>query len=303
MKSLLMFLLCVFASVAHPAGTVVESKQITLQRSGVPLTLTSTYKLACPAPITIPTTEAECLTCKAFMIEAEKKIRTTGKITYECLDRSKSVVTFTKGTTTPPVTPPAAALQVYTCPEAGADGRVLENNVPPAIIWPNCATATYQNPSRSLVVATNDDGKLFWLRGDKALEGVWVRRMVDGIWIEGPWTRHDQINWTGTTTPLPPTPGLPTGGTGVITVSWSWKSPPEYTDGKPLTVAKYAIYFGNTIGDLGDRNTKAPIEVPGNVFSYQFKNVPDGAWYFAISSIDSAGKEGFVSHFVSKKLP
>lgn len=185
------------AGQAQAGGTVTKSTSIVLQRSATTLTDTTTPKLACPV-----TTRAECEACALAMYTAEMKVRDSGYVTYKCLDGSSFLVKFSK---TAPPPPPVASLQVYACADPGADGRVLESAT---ILWPNCATASYQNPSKSLVVASNVDGVLSWLLASKVTDGrVWTQTGTVGAW-----TRVEDINWGKAPNSAPTISGQPAAG-------------------------------------------------------------------------------------------
>ncbi len=75
---------------------------------------------------------------------------------------------------------PPAKMLVYTCADAGADGRILESST---VTWPNCSSASYKDPSRSLVVAINTGTQLLWRLASKVTtERVWTHTGTVGNW-------------------------------------------------------------------------------------------------------------------------
>lgn len=272
--------LCMWAAFANAGGTVTDSKYIWLQRSGVTLTETTSPKLACPAPKTM----LECAACMAEMVDEEIRRRTSGYVTYRCMDVTQKYAKFntTLVPPKPPVVtppPPTASLQVYACADAGADGRLLERLTAPVIEWPNCSTATYQNPSRSLVVATNDNGVLLWRLASKVTSGrVWTQTGTVGAW-----TPVGDINWGTVSTP-----------TGTATLTWT--APTLNTDGSALTnLAGYRIVYGTSASAL---NQIVEVSNP-SILAYKIEALQPATYYFAIKSYTSAGVESDPSGVVS----
>jgi hypothetical protein len=268
--------LCIWAALAKAGGTVTKSTSIVLQRSATTLTATTTPKLACPV-----TTRAECEACALAMYTAEIKIRTTGYVTYQCLDSSKFLVKFNT-TPVPPVVvppPPVASLQVYTCADAGADGRILESD---AISWPNCSAVSYRNPDRSLVVATNTGTRpLYWRLASKATGRVWTQTGTTGNWV----TVGD-INW-GTT---------PTLGTADI----RWTPPTQKVDGTPLdNLAGHRIVYGTSASAL----TKTIDITTPSITSYVIEQLPPATYYFAVKAYNTSGGESGLGPIAVKAIP
>lgn len=275
-------------SSAWGAGVVTATRYVQLTRGGVPLSSTTTPKLGC----SVPTTPAECNACLTKMVDAESKTRTTGYITYRCLDIAQSYVKFNKNPVVipPPVEPPPTPTQVLSCPEAGADGRLLESAT---LRWPNCPSAVFKNPSRALVVAVNTGAPpLYWRLASTVTDGrVWARTGT----IET-WTQVEDIAWGSGPTPPDPVPPIPS-GPGSATLNW--RPSTHNIDGSPLTnLAKYAVYYSTSPIDMGDRVRKAPIEVAGTILSYRLEGLSTGPWYFAVSAINAAGQEGNISNIL-----
>ena len=87
-------------------------------------------------------------------------------------------------------------------------------------------------------------------------------------------------------------------GTGTATLSWL--PPTEHTDGSPLTLSGYKIYYGTEIGNY--TNT-INIDNAGLV-NYMIDNLPSGhTYFFVITSIDSNGLESDYSVVASKTIP
>jgi len=254
-------------------GTVAESKSVVLQRSGTTLTTTTNPPLACP----VPKTWLECAACAMQMYDEERSRRTTGYVTYKCHDDTQWKVTF--NTTPfpapePPVVtspPTTTALQVYTCADAGADGKILESST---VQWPNCASVSYQNPSRSLVVAVNTGTQpLYWRLASKVTTGrIWTQTGTVGAW-----TRVEDINWGAVT------------GSATLT----WTKPTQNTNGSALTnLAGYRIVYGQAADSLDQ-----VIEVPNpSMTTYIVDGLSPATWYFAIKAYNSAGVESAPSN-------
>lgn len=283
------------ADAVEAAGTVTDTHYVLLQRSGVTQT---------PNPANI----TECLARMAEMIDAELKSRTTGYITYKCLDVSQRYVKFAKAAPAPTCTTPkpaqqsqtqqcpagtvgtwtqtmdyvaaayptcwspgewtpveapagmcASQLKVYTCADAGADGRILESST---VSWPNCSNTSYQLPSKGLVVAVNTGSQPFyWRLASKVTSGR--------IWTESNgWQLVGAINW---------------GAMGTANITWT--PPTTNMDGTPLTdLAGYRILYGTTPTDL----TQA-VEVKDASARGYVLQLPAATYSFAVQSIDSAG--------------
>ena len=66
----------------------------------------------------------------------------------------------------------------------------------------------------------------------------------------------------------------------------TWQAPTQYTDGSPLTLAGYKVYYGpapgnytNTVPVSGGQSTQADIALQ------------PGSWSFAVTALDAAGNE------------
>lgn len=126
--ALVLVFVCILAAVANAAGTVTDSNYVLLQRSGVTQT---------PNPASI----TECLARMVEMIEAEKARRTSGYITYKCLDVSQSYVKFTKVVVVPPST---SVTLSWTPTTQNTDGTSLTNLAGYRIVYGTSATALTQ---------------------------------------------------------------------------------------------------------------------------------------------------------------
>lgn len=79
-------------------------------------------------------------------------------------------------------------------------------------------------------------------------------------------------------------------------VTIAWTPPTENTNGSTLTnLAGYHIYYGTTQGNL---NKVVDITNPG-VASYVVSDLTSGTWYFALTSVNSAGVESLRSSVIS----
>jgi hypothetical protein len=211
------------------------------------------------------------------MIDAEVRRRNSGYVTYRCMDVTQKYVKFS---TVPPVIeppPPTAATQVYTCADAGADGRILESAT---VQWPNCQSTSYKAPSRSLVVATNDGAQpLYWRLASKVTDSrIWTQTGTQGAWV-----RATSINWGTTSTP------------GSVTLSWT-QSTETCSGAKDF--AKYRILYGTSPSAL-DRS----VDVLPEVREHVFHGLSPGTWYFAVKAVDVAGGDCGLSPISSKVIP
>lgn len=181
-------------------------------------------------------------------------------------------------------TPP---LMVLACPEAGANGRILESST---IIWPNCPTAALKVPSRTLVVGVNTGAMPHYWRAASGLTTEKVATQTGALFA---WTAANTINWG---TPAPPLLG---------TATLSWTPPTQNTDGTTLTnLAGYRIVYSTSssaLGDPADVLTKQ-LQVAGNVSSYVIEGLTAGTWYFAVKSFNSSGAESVLSNVASKRF-
>lgn len=250
-----------FVSTSEAGGTVTETKSFILTRSGVTQT---------PNPPSL----VECLRRMSSMIKEELARRTTGYVTYRCMDVSQSYVKFSKTPVPPPPPPPpVASLQVYACADAGADGRILESAT---VAWPNCPTASYQNPSKTLVVASNTDGVLRWLL--KPTGRVWAREGT----VES-WKRVEDINWE-TVTPPPPPP--PPAGSGNLT--WTPSPSPN--------VAGYRLLYGTS----PDQLVQSVDVIPPEPRTLKVPGLKSGQLYhFRMQAYATDGGHGPLSNLLS----
>lgn len=82
------------------------------------------------------------------------------------------------------------------------------------------------------------------------------------------------------------------GGTGSGSHTLAWDAPTQYTDGSPLSVAGYKLYYGTA-----SRSYSKSLDV-GNVTSYSI-SLPSGSYYAAVTAYDSNGFESDYSNEVS----
>jgi hypothetical protein len=89
--------------------------------------------------------------------------------------------------------------------------------------------------------------------------------------------------------------------TGLTDVSLSWAAPSEREDSKPLSlseIAGYKIYYGTSTKAYSDHI----IIDHGSTDSYTFNNLTAGAYYFAITTFDTAGRESQHSTEIIKEV-
>jgi hypothetical protein len=89
------------------------------------------------------------------------------------------------------------------------------------------------------------------------------------------------------------------GSTGSGTVSLSWTAPTENANGTALTnLAGYNIYYGTSTSAMTSRISISTVGVQ----SYMVDNLSSGNWYFALTSVNSAGVESGLSGTVEATL-
>lgn len=116
------------AGRAQAAGTVTDSTSVVLQRSGV-------------TQLPNPTSIAECKAKMAAMIKDELARRTTGYITYKCLDISQSYVKFANA---PPPPTLGQVMLKWTPPSKNIDGTPLDNLAGHRIVYGTAPTSLSQ---------------------------------------------------------------------------------------------------------------------------------------------------------------
>ena len=79
----------------------------------------------------------------------------------------------------------------------------------------------------------------------------------------------------------------------------SWAPPTHNTDGSPLTsLSGYRIYFGQAPGVF----TNILDVSNAGLTTYVVDNLVAGTWYFAVTAVDSSGRESSVSNTASKTV-
>lgn len=102
---------------------------------------------------------------------------------------------------------------------------------------------------------------------------------------------------TPTATP-PPTPAPPPAATYAATVTWS--VPQLNTDGTPLTdVSGYRIYYGTSPASF----SQSVLVSDAGVTSAEVSGLASGTYYFALTTINSAGVASVLSNAASKSFP
>ncbi|HEX7081027.1 MAG TPA: putative Ig domain-containing protein [Gammaproteobacteria bacterium] len=85
--------------------------------------------------------------------------------------------------------------------------------------------------------------------------------------------------------------------TAVGTATLSWLPPTEKTDGSPLELAGYKIYWGTA-----SRSYSHVEEVGAGTATYVIENLTPATWYFAVTAVDSEGLESDYSNEASKEV-
>lgn len=266
--AMVLVFVCIWAALAEAATVTIDTAayQINLgTRNKIYFSRIGSVPLNTPCIDAMPALDA-------FVIADRMKVKLDAGRT------SRPNQIFAKcGAPPPPPPPPVASLQVYACADAGADGRILESAT---VLWPNCVTASYQNPSKSLVVAINPDSPpLMWRLASKLTdERIWTQ--TDGV---GAWTRATAINW-GMTTPPPPPP--PPAGSGNLT--WTPSPSPN--------VAGYRLLYGTT----PDALTLSVDVIPPEPRVFKVPGLKAGQLYhFRMQAYDSGGVHGPLSNLLS----
>lgn len=83
---------------------------------------------------------------------------------------------------------------------------------------------------------------------------------------------------------------------GSATVSWT--PPSQKTDGSPLTLAGYKIYWGTASRSYTNSVT---VDSPGTA-TYVIDDLTPATWYFAVTAIDAQGIESDYSNEASKQI-
>lgn len=181
----------------------------------------------------------------------------------------------------PTPVPSTSMLQVYTCTEVGADGRILESDT---VTWPNCKSTSFQDPTKSLVVAVNTGAKPFyWRLASKADGRIWTK--IDNTQA---WTRPEDITWLT----------APSTATGYVTLSWT--PPTENTDGTAVKdLAGYRVLYGTSPITLDKQVT---IANPG-ITTYAVEGLTAATYYFAVRAYTTSGAESANSNIASKTIP
>jgi hypothetical protein len=98
-------------------------------------------------------------------------------------------------------------------------------------------------------------------------------------------------------TPEPP-PAPPPAGTYTVTVSWS--RPLLNTDGTVLTdLSGYRIHYGTSAADLSQSVMVSGAEATSGVVS----GLAPGSYYFAVTTVNSAGTASDLSNSASRTVP
>lgn len=161
----------------------------------------------------------------------------------------------------------------------------------------------------SLAVTLSASPKSVALNGTTTL--TWSGTGVTSCTASGGWSGTKAASGTATVGPLTrdTTYSLSctgAGGTAVTMTSvmirqavLSWKAPTQNIDGSTLTnLAGYKIYYGNA-----SRNYTQTISVSGGSTVQRTVALSPGTWYFAVTALDSRGRESAFSGEASKSIP
>lgn len=85
--------------------------------------------------------------------------------------------------------------------------------------------------------------------------------------------------------------------TALGTATLSWSAPTTRTDGSPLHVAAYKVYWGTE-----SRSYPHSTTVPTGVLTYVIDELTPGTWYFAVTALDEHSIESDFSNEASKQI-
>ena len=83
----------------------------------------------------------------------------------------------------------------------------------------------------------------------------------------------------------------------VRTARLSWITPTNYSDGSPLVVAGYRIYYGTT-----SKSYSQSVAIKKGSTTQTVLSLPAGTWFFAVTAVDAAGNESAPSNEASKTI-
>jgi hypothetical protein len=82
------------------------------------------------------------------------------------------------------------------------------------------------------------------------------------------------------------------------TANLSWSAPTTNTDGTPVGLTGYHIYYGTTQGAM----TQSIAVSGATTTSYEITGLTSGTWYFAVAADASDGTESAQSNIGSKSI-
>ena len=85
-------------------------------------------------------------------------------------------------------------------------------------------------------------------------------------------------------------------GNGAATLSWT--APTQKTDGTPVDLAGYKIYWGTSSRNYANSQS---LNTPG-VATYVIDGLTPATWYFAVTAVDSQGLESDYSNEATKQI-
>jgi len=78
----------------------------------------------------------------------------------------------------------------------------------------------------------------------------------------------------------------------------TWTPPTQNTDGTPMTLSGYRVYWGTSQGNLSN----SAVLNNGGLTSYMVEQLTPATWFFAVSAVSSTGMESALSNVASKQV-
>jgi len=119
-------------------------------------------------------------------------------------------------------------------------------------------------------------GKSGWIM-EREMKGLgWVALVAMGLFLAGCGGGAGETSTAGSTN----------GGGGASgSVTLSWDPPSTYSDGTPLTVKGYKVFYGPS-----PYSFTRSVNV-GNTLCASIEGLDEGTWYFTVAAYDSVGTE------------
>jgi hypothetical protein len=169
------------------------------------------------------------------------------------------------------------------------------------------ASVSYSTIDETAVAGTDytaSRGQLSWNDGDNSAKTVIVPVSATGAGKQFMFALTGIVGSASFGNPdaatvVVSTSGTGSGTSGPNTATVSWSAPTENTNGTALTnLIGYNIYYGSSAGAL---TNKININTVG-IQTYVIDNLSSGNWYFALTSINSAGVESALTDTVEATL-